>query len=87
MHMLAGLRAVRAASSVKGAALLLVVVQDGPLSELPPDRLAGLRSNLSLEQRCECANKETPSPVPAVYCSISLADSNRYDGVHLVAST
>jgi hypothetical protein len=52
MHMLAGLRAVRAASSVKGAALLLVVVQEGALTELPPDRLAGLRSNLGLEQRC-----------------------------------
>eukprot|EP00882_Tetradesmus_deserticola_P019658 GHRQ01021179.1.p1 GENE.GHRQ01021179.1~~GHRQ01021179.1.p1 ORF type:complete len:191 (+),score=59.16 GHRQ01021179.1:301-873(+) len=52
MRMLAGLRAVRAASSVKGAALLLVVVQEGPLAELPPDRLAGLRSNLGLEQRC-----------------------------------
>jgi hypothetical protein len=55
MHMLAGLRAVRAASSVKGAALLLVVVQEGPLlAELPPDRLAGLRSNLGLEQRWAC---------------------------------
>lgn len=51
MRMLAGLRTIRSTSSHKGVQLLLAVVQDGPLTELPPDRVAGLCSNLGLEQR------------------------------------
>jgi hypothetical protein len=46
MRMLASLRAIKAASSHRGVALLLVVVQDGPVSELPQDRMAGLWSNV-----------------------------------------
>lgn len=51
MRMLSGLRAIRAASSHKGVTLLVVVVQDGQVTELPADRVAGLTSNLDLQQR------------------------------------
>lgn len=54
MRMLAGLRMIRAAGQARSIALVVVVVQDGQPSELPPDRVAGLCSNLDLEPRHLC---------------------------------
>lgn len=42
MRMTRGLQAVKSASTHKGVWLVLVVVQDGPVTELPQDRIAGL---------------------------------------------
>jgi hypothetical protein len=42
MRMTRGLQAVKSASAHKGVWLVLVVVQDGPVTELPQDRIAGL---------------------------------------------
>lgn len=51
LRMLSGLRTIRSTSTHKNVQLLVVVVQDGPLTELPQDRLTGLCSNLNIEQR------------------------------------
>lgn len=45
MRMLAGLRAIKAASAGRDVALLVVVVQEGAVTPLPQDRLAGLWSS------------------------------------------
>lgn len=42
MRMTKGLQAVKAASAYRGVWLVLVVVQDGPVSDLPQDRITGL---------------------------------------------
>jgi hypothetical protein len=51
--MLSGLRLIRSMSSHKGVRLVVVVLQQqqGPLVDLPPDRVAGICSNLDLDQR------------------------------------
>jgi hypothetical protein len=45
MHMAKGLQAVKAASAHRGVWRLLVVVQDGPVTELPQDRTTALFNN------------------------------------------
>lgn len=42
MRMTLGLQAVKAASAHNGMWLVLVVVQDGPVTDLPQDRITGL---------------------------------------------
>lgn len=50
--MLSGLRLIRSMSSHKGVRLVVVVLQQqGRLTDLPPDRVAGICSNLDLDQR------------------------------------
>jgi len=52
LRMLSGLRLIRSMSSHKGVRLVVVVLQQqGPLTDLPPDRVAGICSNLDLDQR------------------------------------
>jgi hypothetical protein len=50
--MLSSLKAVREATSHKGAGLLVLVLQEsGPAAELPPDRVAGICNNLDIPPR------------------------------------
>lgn len=53
MRMLSRLKAVGEASSNRGAALIVVVLQDGEgtPSQLPSDRVTGLCNNLGLDPK------------------------------------